>query len=423
MNRCQTTGYNHTGNKEDSDAIDRKDKSMSILFVNCEFRLFDGIDCGAGNRSTMFVRSLSKVGHVDVLSFYKEPLVSNVPNCDVVQNSKTLQAKHKRWEYWYANFRLLITPMSPYAYYLFDKPCAEQVDIQLKKKKYDIVACRYVKDAVMCGLLKYADRLVIDVDDNLRSASLRDIKNTTFKHFHSKWLSLYRANSIQKMGERFLAKTKVSFYSNSLEPTSAESVYLHNVTTTSSKCSDISAGTPPRLLFVGWLDFRPNRLGILHFADSVFPNIKKVHPEAELHVVGKTNDQSLKEHLNSIDGVKAMGFVEDLSEEYENCRVVILPVYYGAGTCVKFVEGLMMNRPIVSTPMGARGYERTCRDGEQYLLANTDEEFADKVNVLLSNTALAREIAANAYKVGMENYSAECFENIVVNNIKKVFHD
>ena len=155
--------------------------------------------------------------------------------------------------------------------------------------------------------------------------------------------------------------------------------------------------------------------------ENVFPRIKERIPEVELHVVGKTKDQQLKDRLNAIEGVKALGFVEDLYEEYENCRVAILPVYQGAGTSVKFVEGLMMNRPMVSTPMGARGYEAKCRSGKEYLLANSDEEFASRVCSLLNSPAQAKEIAANAYKVGKENFSAECYENIVVNNIKKAF--
>lgn len=33
---------------------------MNILFVTCTFRMFDGIDCGAANCSTKFVKALYK---------------------------------------------------------------------------------------------------------------------------------------------------------------------------------------------------------------------------------------------------------------------------------------------------------------------------------------------------------------------------
>lgn len=50
---------------------------MNILFVTCTFRVFGGIDCGAANRSTMFVKSLAKIGHVDVISFGKDSITLN----------------------------------------------------------------------------------------------------------------------------------------------------------------------------------------------------------------------------------------------------------------------------------------------------------------------------------------------------------
>ena len=394
---------------------------MNILFITCNFRMFDGIDCGAANRSTMFVKSLTKLGHVDVISFYKEPLTSNITNCEVVGNYPTKTKELSTREKLYRLFRLLVTPWSTKAYYEVDKQCEAIVREQLGKKNYDIVACRYIYEAVKCGLHQCSDKLVIDVDDNLRAASLRDYKTAKFNHWYGRCIFLYQTLHIEWMTKHFLRKAKVSFYSNILEPVSKKSKFLHNVTTIGNPCKDISENTPCRILFVGWLDFSPNKYGILHFVENVFPRIKERIPEVELHVVGKTKDQQLKDRLNAIEGVKALGFVEYVYEEYENCRVAILPVYQGAGTSVKFVEGLMMNRPMVSTPMGARGYEAKCRSGKEYLLANSDEEFASRVCSLLNSPAQAKEIAANAYKVGKENFSAECYENIVVNNIKKAF--
>ena len=59
---------------------------MNILFVTCTFRVFGGIDCGAANRSTMFVKSLAKIGHVDVISFGEDTITSKITTCEVVDN-------------------------------------------------------------------------------------------------------------------------------------------------------------------------------------------------------------------------------------------------------------------------------------------------------------------------------------------------
>lgn len=395
---------------------------MNILFVSCVYRIFDGIDCGASNRSTMFVKSLAKIGHVDVVSFGKDLINSNIDNCEVIYN-KSIPQKYAdtKLEKIKGYLRLLTQPCNPNTYYTLDKQCEDIIDKLLTQKKYDIIACRYIGEAIRCGLHKYARRLVVDVDDNLVSASLRDFKNIKFKHKISKYLVLYKAHTIGWMSKKFLKKTRVSFYSNILEPTSKKSIFLHNVTTLNIQKSEVSSCTPYRLLLVGWLDFAPNKYGALHFVDKVLPKIQETLPNVELHIVGKTKDEELKRYLNSRKGVKALGFVDDILAEYTNCRIIIVPVYLGAGTSVKFVEGLMMNRPIVSTPMGARGFESVCHPGKEYLLAKDDNEFATNVIKLLQYSNMADEIAKNAYQVGQEYFSAKCFEDIVVNSIKKEF--
>lgn len=395
---------------------------MNILFVSCVYRIFDGIDCGASNRSTMFVKSLAKIGHVDVVSFGKDLINSTIDNCEVIYN-KSIPQKYAdtNLEKIKGYLRLLTQPCNPNTYYTLDKQCEEIIDKLLTQKKYDIIACRYIGEAIRCGLDKYAGRLVVDVDDNLVSASLRDFKNIKFKHKITKYLVWYKAHTIGWMSMKFLKKTRVSFYSNILEPTSKKSLFLHNVTTLNIQKSEVSSCTPYRLLLVGWLDFAPNKYGALHFVDKVLPKIQETLPNVELHIVGKTKDEELKRYLNSRKGVKALGFIDDILAEYTNCRIIIVPVYLGAGTSIKFVEGLMMNRPIVSTPMGARGFETVCHPGKEYLLAKDDNEFAANVIKLLQYSNMADEIAKNAYQVGQEYFSAKCFEDIVVNSIKKEF--
>lgn len=392
---------------------------MNILFINCRYRLFDGLDCGAANRSTLFVKALSRVGHVDVVSFGNEPLVSNIANCDVVYSKPIPHRADSPKQRVKRLMRLPVSPWDVRAYYTLDRQCEELVNRQLRAKHYDLIACRYIGEAVRCGLKKYMDHLVLDVDDNLVSASLRDLCNGTPSNLLIRWLFLYRAHAIGWMQKNFLRKVRMSFYSNILEPPSCRSVFLHNTTVQERHIADITELTPLRLLIVGWLDFAPNRIGALHFVEHVFPKIKKAVPAAELHIVGKTRDTQLQDRLNAHDGVKAMGFVEDIANEYEQCRVIIVPVYQGAGTSVKFAEGLMMNRPMVSTPMGARGFEHFCRSGSEYMLAKDDDMFARHVTQLLTSPHHAREIACNANKVGRQYFSKERFEKIVVDSVNK----
>lgn len=390
---------------------------MNILFVSCYFRLFGNPDCGGATRSNMFLKALSQIGDVDVVSFYKEPQLSDIPNCHVVWDkyipiSVGAVAKKLR------KIRLLLSPSSPRAYYPLNRQCESIVNRQYNKKKYDIIACRYIMDAVTCGLEKFSSKLVIDVDDNLISAYKRNMSVLIEKHPWTRGIALFECRHVGRMQERFLRKVMCSFYSNIEEPTSKGSFYLHNVASQTVSLPAVTEITPVRLLFVGWLDFPPNKNGIIHFVRKVFPLIKKRIPKAELHIVGKSKDVELLKQFNAIDGVSALGYVEDIIEEYRNCRAVVLPIYDGAGTSVKFIEGLMMNRPVLSTPMGVRGFEKLCTPCEHYMLAETDDQFAEKAAVLLESVSKANEMAKKANIVGRANFSQEKFCEIVKNAIR-----
>lgn len=52
---------------------------MNILFISTE-GCFDSVKTGGAVRDHMFLKALSQIGHVDVISFYEEPLVIPGPS-------------------------------------------------------------------------------------------------------------------------------------------------------------------------------------------------------------------------------------------------------------------------------------------------------------------------------------------------------
>lgn len=390
-----------------------------ILFVSDGYNIFDNIDCGASNRSTMFVKALSQIGAVDVVSFCKETIKSNIDNCEVIYQ-KYITDKHVGFLKKKLNrIRFLFCPWSPYAYFPINNVKESIVCNIIDNGGYDYVACRYINVAATCGLLKYSDRLIIDVDDNLSSAAKRDMANQDYKTIIHKWLACRRVKSLGIMSKYVLSKTKHSFCSNFLELPYDKSVFLPNITMQKEEIPPLKNFVPKRLLAVGWLDFYPNKYGTFHFAKNVMPLILEQVPDAELHVVGKCTDSEFMQELNRMPGVKALGYIKDLSTEYRDCGVIIIPVYQGAGSSVKFVEGLMMNRPMVSTPMGVRGFEYICKNGTHYLLANNDMEFAKQVVTLLKSVTLSKSIANAAHEVGLNNFSQDNFINIVKSELSR----
>jgi glycosyltransferase involved in cell wall biosynthesis len=381
---------------------------MRILFVNNKYKLFGEADSGASNRSTMFLRALASMGHVDVVSFVKV-CTSNIPNCDVIYSEDILDTE------------MDISPLRKIKRALFSKDIKELYGTSYKKteiirslvvdRNYDFVACRYINEAAICSLCDYSSKLIIDVDDSPKQALLQSIsqRSCILKKIYIQWY----AKTIEKVCEGFLETVHSSFYSNPTEKPSDKSVFLHNVTISTTSIEDLPKDFAPIILLVGWMVYSPNKLGAIHFARKVFPLIKEKIPDAQFRIAGKY-EGTFKDDLECNKGVKVLGFVPNIDEEYTNSAIVVVPIYQGSGTSIKVIEALQKNRPVVSTPMGIRGLENILVDGEDYLEADSDEQFARIIIKLLkSDPTKLISLAHNGNSKARKYFSQEKFIKIV----------
>lgn len=383
-----------------------------LLVLNTVQNVFQ-IDSGAGLRSNLFIKALSEIGEVDVICFSMNGLVSNIPNCKVLFCQKIWDERNYR-EIFRTLVNMTIRPSDPYSYFKENKQKAAIVDSYANQTKYDYIVCRYVQTAIICGLLKYKDKLVIDADDNL--AFVRKFQAAQTNSFLYKWKRQYESVRIRKMLKKLFSNIYCSFCSNPLELPSPKTLFLHNTTVLNEPAPCLQEDFKPRILFIGYLRYFPNQHGITHFVKSIFPQIKKSIPSAEIQIVGDGEPDFL-DYLNEKDGVRAVGKIDDLASEYQKAAVVVIPIYYGSGTCVKFVEALMMNRPVISSPVGARWFSEVCRDGEEYMLAQNDEEFISKAIELLSSWSASKEMAHRGYEISKKLFSQKRFCDIVRNAI------
>lgn len=401
---------------------------MNILFISNAFRLFDDADCGGGNRTTMFINALSTIGHVDVISFEGSIIKGFKGNISIIHTDRIETNYHptnwqRRLSMVKSFYKLLRYPSSPYSFFSVNKAKENCIDAYYSLKKYDIVACRYIDTVINSGLLKYSSKLVVDIDDRPSIAIKRDIETTRFHHIWEKKYYQLRAHYIDRMTSEVLDRFICSFYSNRLEKPADNSVFLHNVSLQTNPCGLVSNNTPKRLLIVGNMNFPPNKCGIQYFVENVFAEIRKKTVDAELHIVGRIKDYRFAEKLNNVDGVVVKGYVEDIVKEYEEARVVVVPIYSGSGTSVKFIEALQLRRPIIATPLGVRGYEDVCKNGEHYLLSSDNREFIDNCLCLLDNVDLCNDIACSGYKIAHKYLSPLCFNSIVSNTVLSSIND
>lgn len=359
----------------------------------------------------MFISALASLGHVDVVSFLPDEQ-SNVAGCDVIYSKDCPSPKINGR---LGKFVMIMEPWNINAIFPLNIHKEEIIDRYVQRNNYDLIAVRYINEAAECGLLKYADKLLLDLDDNPFKASINAAQ--TARTLRNRIYSYIYALELKRYVERTARRVFRVYHSNPTEKPADNSIYLHNVAMCDNPCPDIARTTPLQLLVIGTWHYEPNRDGIRHFLSSVYPKVRKALPNINLRVVGRIHDESFRQELLKEENVTLVGYVQDLSQEYENVRMAIVPLYRGSGTSIKFLEALCINRACISTEQGARGMEDVLIPDKDYLYAENDEQFASKIINTITDVDKCNALSHSALDAVNEHLSKERFKEIVKNSL------
>jgi glycosyltransferase involved in cell wall biosynthesis len=160
----------------------------------------------------------------------------------------------------------------------------------------------------------------------------------------------------------------------------------------------------PHVLFVGRLDYRPNREAVEWFVVEVLPIIRRSRPDVRVRVVGPG-----AVHLDPAvaECVDAVGAVGELAEHYAWSRICVAPLFTGSGTRVKILEAMSFGRPVVATTLGAEGID--VRPGVDLLVADDPHTFAEACVSVLDPRGPADAVAASGRDLVDSRYSPAAF--------------
>jgi sugar transferase (PEP-CTERM/EpsH1 system associated) len=143
--------------------------------------------------------------------------------------------------------------------------------------------------------------------------------------------------------------------------------------------------TEEALVFTGSMDWLPNSDSVEYFCKEILPLVWKQSPEVKFYVVGKNPPQKIKDLGEKDQRIIVTGGVADVRPYVEKAKIFVVPLRIGGGTRLKILEAMSMEKAVVSTTIGAEGIR--CVDGRDIVLADTPQEFADKVLGLLRDEA------------------------------------
>jgi sugar transferase (PEP-CTERM/EpsH1 system associated) len=167
--------------------------------------------------------------------------------------------------------------------------------------------------------------------------------------------------------------------------------------------SAASSSASPHFIYVGSMDYFPNIDAVTHFAQHVWPAVRKQTPDAKLSIVGARPVPAVQA-LSEIPGITVTGTVPDVRPYYHDATASIVPLRTGGGTRLKILESMAAGVPVVSSTLGAEGLD--VLPEADILIAEPDDatRWATLLAELATSPPRREALASNALRLVRERY-------------------
>lgn len=290
------------------------------------------------------------------------------------------------------------------------KECARLYHEMISQNKYDLIYFRFMATAIKCGVKDFSN-VIIDVDDAPWQVHKSFSKSPSLSWYKRLYCKI-RLPLLEYNSKKLLRSCKYYFTANPNDIFSKNGINLPNIPVHISSEENEHIENK-NIMFVGLMKYYPNYEGMNHFIENVWDKIIVHHPDANLYIAGAGTPSSLSKKWGTKHNIHILGYVKDLNEVYSSCSTVITPIYNGAGTNIKVLEALAMNKICIVSKFALKGFDKNLKNEEDLLVANDDAEFINHLNQVLENPRKYQYLAQNGHKKILEFYSKEKITEIL----------
>ena len=249
------------------------------------------------------------------------------------------------------------------------------------------------------------DFMDLDSDKWRQYVKVNNFPMTAVYRYEARALLKYEKKIQQEFDECiFISKNEVDLF-QSLLPASASNLNVigNGVDLSAFRPRpEMTLEKPLTLLFSGVMDYFPNENAMVWFVKNVWPILKVQHPDARLVIAGMNPSPAIVE-MGVDNSITVTGFVDDMLECYHQANIFIAPFQIARGVQNKILQSFACGLPVVSTPVGAEGID--CNDGEHLMIADSAEEFVEKIDVLVGDKQKYMDICQSAITLVNENFT------------------
>jgi glycosyltransferase involved in cell wall biosynthesis len=157
---------------------------------------------------------------------------------------------------------------------------------------------------------------------------------------------------------------------------------------------------PPRIGFIGLCTYEPNRDGVRWFLENCWNSIRRQIPGIRFRLAGKGSEEFATAGYSDLD---ILGWIPDAAAEIATWSGMVIPIRFGGGTRVKLADAFSRKCPVVSTSMGAYGYD--VADHRELLIADEAADFANACISLVRDKYGSEQMAQRAHAAYLEKWT------------------
>ncbi len=167
------------------------------------------------------------------------------------------------------------------------------------------------------------------------------------------------------------------------------------------------------LIFAGNMAYPPNVESALFIAKEIMPLLLLKNPGIKLVIAGATPAKEILQ-LKS-ENIEVTGWVEDIRVYFAESKIHLAPMLISIGLQNKILQAMAMKIPSIVSSLANNAIHAPVNDC--VLIADTPEEYAEKIGQLLNDELLQNKLSENAFRFVQENFnwaaSVKRLENIL----------
>ncbi|QSR89625.1 glycosyltransferase [Methylacidiphilum caldifontis] len=169
------------------------------------------------------------------------------------------------------------------------------------------------------------------------------------------------------------------------------------------------------ILFLGYFGHAPNVDALKFFISEMWGSLRKEIPGCTFDIVGSFLEEFVSKDLLTQPGINPIGYVRELGPYFEQVRVFVSPLRFGAGMKGKIGMAMAFGLPVVTTTIGAEGMK--LEGGKTAFICDDKEEFIEAVLKLYKDKGLWESLS----QASLEHVEKYFSKPVVKARLKKLF--